>query len=199
MKKNKEIMEEVSYILEQSGLCETTIRSKRSALDVLFRNIEYLNVNNINGFLDKFISRRTGRKLGPHGQNRYIMALKWYLGRTESFGDTSALLSDLKLRRKPKSPGKVINEAAFNEILDVMENDEQRLPYKLMYETGMRPHELSSLKVEDIKKFKKSNGDPLSRNMFIISIPRENPVTPSGKNKTGSRDVFVVDNYTMMN
>ncbi|MHA1252431.1 MAG: site-specific integrase, partial [Candidatus Helarchaeota archaeon] len=60
------------------------------------------------------------------------------------------------------------------------------LAFLLIYETGIRPHELLSVRLKDVEV--RSDG------RLFLSIPEKNPQVPSGRNKTGARTVVVDQN-----
>ncbi len=92
-----------------------------------------------------------------------------------------------KLKRfKAENKGRYVDEDSFFRILSYAPSAAYELAYLLMYETGIRPHELLSLTVEHVEERKD--------NLVLVNIPDENPETPSGRNKTGGRTIVIHEN-----
>ncbi|MFX1260060.1 MAG: tyrosine-type recombinase/integrase [Promethearchaeota archaeon] len=92
-----------------------------------------------------------------------------------------------KLKKfKADNKGRFIEEDDFYRLLSYVPSEAYELAYLLIFETGIRPHELLSVKIQDIEQ--RSDG------LVFVKIPEMNPVTPSKKNKTGSRTIIVQQN-----
>lgn len=131
------------------------------------------------------MSERTGRPLGPHGKNNYVIAVKWILKRSKLVTLTLKELAKLK-KFKVENKGRYVEEEEFYKLLSYAPSEAHELAYLLVYETGVRPHELLSVSTQDIEA--RSDG------LVLLKIPEENPVTPSKRNKTGGRTIIVQQN-----
>jgi len=131
------------------------------------------------------VSERTGNTLEPHGKNNYIIAVKWILKRSKLISLPPKEMVKLK-RFKTENKGRHIDEDTFYKILSYAPSDAYELAYLLMYETGIRPHEILSLKAEYVEM---RNDD-----LVLVKIPDENSEAPSGRNKTGGRTIIVREN-----
>jgi len=121
------------------------------------------------------VSERTGSTLGPHGKNNYVIAVKWILKRSKLISLSPKEMAKLK-RFKAENKGRFIDDDSFYRILSYAPTDAHELAYLLMYETGIRPHELLSLTVEHVEE--RTDG------LVLAKISDENPETPSRRNKT---------------
>lgn len=131
------------------------------------------------------MSERTGSTLGPHGKNNYVIAVKWILKRSKLVSLPPKDMAKLK-RFKAENKGRHVDEDAFYKILSYAPSDNHELAYLLMYETGIRPHEILSLTTEHIEE--------RTDDLVLVKIPDMNPETPSGRNKTGGRTIVVREN-----
>jgi len=127
--------------------------------------------------------------LGPHGKNNYVIAIKWILKRSKLVNLTPKEMAKLK-RFKAENKGRYVDENFFYRILSYVPSDDHELAYLLMYETGIRPHELLSLTVEHIEE--------RTDNLVLVKIPDENPEIPSGRNKTGGRTIVIRENVKQL-
>jgi len=210
-------LEECDILCNQKGLAPSTAMNKRTALKTIFIEVPKLTRLAFLTWLDSFVSKRTGRPLGPHGKNRYIKALNWYLARTHLIPEAKKISEFLNIEcfSPPPSPGRALSSDEFEEIIQFSPDNAHELAFRLMYESGFRPHELLSLRVSDTheeernsvgiarKEFgsdvdkeptpeEKRNYDTISiSRLVMVRIPEENPVTPSLRNKTGKRSVIV--------
>lgn len=131
------------------------------------------------------MSERTGSMLGPHGKNNYIIAVKWILKRSKLISLPPKEMAKLK-RFKVENKGRYVDEDDFYKILSYAPSDTHELAYLLMYETGIRPHELLSLTTEHVEE--------RTDNLVLVKIPDVNPEAPSGRNKTDGRTIIVREN-----
>ncbi|MFX1256391.1 MAG: tyrosine-type recombinase/integrase [Promethearchaeota archaeon] len=135
------------------------------------------------------MSPRTRRLLGPHGKNNYIIAVKWIFKRSKIANLTPNELAKLK-KFKADNKGRYIEEDAFYRLLRYAPSNTYELAYLLVFKTGIRPHELLSVTVQDVEE--RSDG------LVLMKIPEENHITPSKKNKTGGRTIIVQQNATQL-
>lgn len=135
------------------------------------------------------MSSRTGRLLGPHGKNNYVIAIKWILKRSKLVNLPKSELSKIK-KSKADNKGRFIEEDEFYRVLSYAPSEIYELAYLLTFETGIRPYELLSITMQDVEE--------RSDSLVLIKIAEENPVTPSKKNKTGSRTVIIQENTTQL-
>jgi integrase len=147
--------------------------------------ISEVSVEEIYSWVESYVSSRTHRKLGPHGKNNYIIAVKWLLKRSELIELSLEEMNKLK-KYKTEPSGQVIEEGEFYRLLSYSPDRRFELAYLLMFETGVRPHELLSIRISDVKV--QPSG------LILIKIPEQNPVIPSKHNKTGSRTIVVKEN-----
>ncbi|MHA1855071.1 MAG: hypothetical protein ACTSYY_03425 [Promethearchaeota archaeon] len=162
----------------------------------MLQNLDDLELETIRTWLTTYISPRTGRKLGPHGQNAYIIELKWFMKRTE-IPCLQRVIDPIiqRLRRNStKSPGRCIDPMIFERLLQFSPSATYDLAFRLIYECGLRPHELLSICVKDISITTISD----EKQAVLIDLPDLNPVTPSGKNKTGGRPILVIQNFHLL-
>ena len=123
--------------------------------------------------------------LGPHGKNNYVIAVKWILKRSKLISLPPKELAKLK-RFRAENKGRYVDEDAFYKILSYAPSDAHELAYLLMYETGIRPHEVLSLTAELVEE--------RTDDLVLVKIPDINPETPSGRNKTGGRTIVIREN-----
>ncbi|MFX1258289.1 MAG: hypothetical protein ACFFAN_10540, partial [Promethearchaeota archaeon] len=131
------------------------------------------------------MSPRMCRLLGPHGKNNYITAVKWLFKRSELVNLPQDELAKLK-KFKADNKGRFIEEDDFYRLLSYAPTEEYELAYLLIFETGIRPHEILSVTVQDIEQ--SSDG------LILEKIPEMNPEAPSKKKKAGSRTIIVQQN-----
>ena len=131
------------------------------------------------------MSERTGSTLGPHRKNNYMIVVKWILKRSKLVSLPSKELAKLK-RFKAENKGQFIADDSFYKILSYAYSDIHELACLLMYETGIRPHEMLSLTTEHIEE--------RTDDLVLVKIPDVNPETPSGRNKTGGGIILIREN-----
>jgi integrase len=146
-------------------------------------------VKEIYAWLESYISPRTHRTLGAHGKNNYIIAVKWLLKRSALVNLPAAEMNKLK-KYTTEPSGQVIEEDDFYRLLSYSPDQRFELAYILIFETGIRPHELLSIRIKDVKV--QPSG------LILMHIPEQNPVIPSKRNKTGSRTIVVQQNATQI-
>jgi integrase len=188
-----DVMEELTVLCHQAHLASSTIRKKHGILSRLFRSLTEFSLTALQKWLECYISPRTKQKLGPHGHNAYIIEIKWFLKRTHLpffHGKKTDILQGLT-RKSVKSPGKSISSEDFEHLLQYSPSVVHDLAFRLMYECGFRPHELLSIRLQDVTAT--TLGE--EKNVMLINLPDKNPYVPSGKNKTGGRPVLVIQNY----
>lgn len=127
--------------------------------------------------------------MGPHGKNNYIIAVKWLLKRSELIHLPPEEMDKLK-KYKTEPSGQVIEEDDLYRLLSYSPDRRFELAYLLMFETGIRPHELLSIRIRDVKE--QPSG------LILVKIPEQNPAIPSKHNKTGSRTIVVKENATRL-
>lgn len=183
------IKQELHQIEKHSSLASSTLRSRISALNTLLDEVGSFDLELISQWLQGKINSQSGAKLSGHGKNRYIISLKWYLKHTKLIFGASELYLQLKKYPTPKSPGKAIKDDQFETVIQYAPDDLHDLAFRCLYETAMRPHELLSIRWCDITFHSEFGG------YAMISLQDENPTTPSGKNKTGGRIIYIKDQY----
>ena len=151
--------------------------------------ISDVSVEEIYSWVESHVSSRTHRKLGPHGKNNYIIAVKWLLKRSELIHLPPEEMDKLK-KYKTEPSGQVIEEDDLYRLLSYSPDRRFELAYLLMFETGIRPHELLSIRIRDVKE--QPSG------LILVKIPEQNPAIPSKHNKTGSRTIVVKENATRL-
>ena len=196
-------IEDIQTLCKNDNLAPSTIINKISALRIIYMNVPNLTRDSFLKWLENYVSERTNKKLGPHGKNRYIKAINWYLNKTQKFPNAKKIAKqlDLKCYKIPHSPGKVISIDKLESILQYAPDEVHELAFRLIYEAGFRPHELLSIRVCDIRLVTKSYTDEKEYKgieLCTISIPDKNPETPSGRNKTGGRSIIIYKNITAL-
>ncbi|MHA1731460.1 MAG: hypothetical protein ACTSU5_05930 [Promethearchaeota archaeon] len=95
---------------------------------------------------------RTGRPLGPHGRNAYRRAARWFAGNSPLVdpGTRDALLGGLALERAPLT-GSVVDDADLLALLELAPSAELELAFLVLRDTALRPHELLSVRLEDVR------------------------------------------------
>ena len=198
----RQILTEATHFCETDNLATSTITGRIGSLSRLLKGINRLTAEEIKMWVESYISHRTGHLLGPHGKNAYIISINWFLKRTALIQEPDRILAGLK-RYKTEAKGQTMSPNTFESIIQFSPTIRHDLAFRLIYECGFRPHEILSIRVcdlkitqsiqkrEDLKGDLEKMGHPPS---VIIQLPADNPVTPSGRNKTGGRPVLVVDN-----
>ncbi|MHA1428715.1 MAG: hypothetical protein ACTSQI_22280 [Candidatus Helarchaeota archaeon] len=134
-------------------------------------------------WLESYRFGKDKQPLGPHGRNNYITTLRWYFSRS-----TVAKLSpaDLKTLKKERVPLKDrdIDDEALEHLLQFTPTPLHDLAFRLVRERGIRPHELLSLRACDVSKTEEG--------WVLVKLPETNPVTSSGRNKTGARRIIFI-------
>lgn len=187
----KAIKQEINEIANNSPLAPSTILTRTTALITILTELGSFDPDALHAWLNEKINLRTGQKINGHGKNRYIIALKWYLKQTKLVYGADQLYSQFKKYKVPRSPGKAISIEQFEYVVQFAPDELHELAFRVLFETGMRPHELLSVRFSDIKFNAGQNGNPYAS----ITFQDSNPITPSGKNKTGGRTVFIDDNH----
>lgn len=178
------LLEEAEQICLRERLAPSTVTDRLSALAQLLRNTHTVDAEAINEWLRSYINPRTQKSLGPHGKNRYLLALKWLLNRTAIIPDGKILARHLKREKCPESPGKALAEDEIETILQYAPDSHHELAFRLMIECGLRPHEVLSIRVKDIQL--SVTQVPAEKTSFpwgVVHLPAENPVTPSKKTR----------------
>jgi len=191
------MIDEVASSCEHEGLAPSTTTARLATLDRLFRAVPSLDPRSIESWLETRTNPRTGQPLGPHGKNAYVIAAKWYLKRTSLVPDAAVKAAGLHRYRMPPSPGSCIDPETFEAIVQHAPTATHELAFRLIYERGFRPHEVLSIRACDVQ-----DGTPAGTAASFeespcrawVNLPAGNPVTPSGRNKTGARTVPVLEN-----
>ena len=197
-------IDEAEMLCIKDNLASSTTTGKLRALIKIFSEVVPLTPENFKAWLKSYRSERTDKPLGPHGKNRYIKALKWYLKRTKLIPDAEELYKNMDIKcEMPSSPGKVISQEEFEEILQYAPDELHELAFRLIFEAGFRPHELLSIRFRDISTDEgridwSGKGGVERPTILYINLPDTNPVTPSGRNKTGGRPVPIYKNIDML-
>jgi integrase len=198
------VLQEAEQFCAREGLAESTSIGRIGCLSRILTDISSFNPNEIKNWLENYISPRTRLQLGPHGKNAYIISIRWFLKRTTLVADAPEIMRQIK-RYPTKSKGKCVSEDDLEAVLQFSPTLTYDLAYRLIDECGFRPHEPLSIRVCDVRtagsgrmnEKEVHNSDekgfefPMTA---LVYLPESNPVTPSGKNKTGSRMVPVVKN-----
>lgn len=188
---------EAASFCEGAQLAPSTTRARLATLDRLFRAVPRLDQHGITSWVDSRKNGRTGKPLGPHGKNAYILAAKWYLARTELVPGAAATAASLSRHPVPASPGQSIEPGVFEDIVQFSPTSRHELAFRLVYECGFRPHEVLSIRACDVLDGRAAATTPstgegeAAGGMAWVHLPEANPVTPSGRNKTGERLVPV--------
>jgi len=190
------MLDEAARLCEAEGLAPSTSKARLAALERLFRAVPALDPKHIAAWLDGYTSTRTGKPLGPHGKNAYIIAAKWYLRRTALVSGGQAMADRLARYRAPDSPGRCLDPDEIEALLAVSPTTRHELAFRLVAECGFRPHEVLSIRVKDVSPARYTGDGPAgpagpATRAAWVQLPDDNPVTPSRKNKTGARPVPV--------
>lgn len=176
-----EILAQVRQMAEHEGLVESTRNKKCCLLKKLLLAVPDLSKKSLEHFF-KTATKRTGQPLSPHTRNTIRSELKWYFTHVcqQSLPDDWQPL----LKKEPThSPGKTVPLEALEALLDYAPSETVRMACRLLYQSGLRPHELLSLKVKHLEFH--------NPHVAIIDLPAENPKVPSGRNKTGARPILL--------
>ncbi|RMH14573.1 MAG: hypothetical protein D6698_12535 [Gammaproteobacteria bacterium] len=154
-------------------------------LQLVFSNIGSFTPAALVHFFENYPGT-SGRGLSPSTKNTIRAELKWLIRhvlRTEIPGELKKVLT----KERVHSAGSAVTEDEFSTVLSSVSRPRFRLEF--LHHTGMRPHELLSLRHKCLA---------LSGNICVESVPELNPLVPSGRNKTGSRTVVIPRELGMM-
>ncbi|MHA1820567.1 MAG: hypothetical protein ACTSVC_08850 [Promethearchaeota archaeon] len=107
----------------------------------IFSEVQPLKIQNFKEWVNRYKSERTNKILVPHGKNRYIKALKWYLRRTKLIPNAEEIYKStaLKCETPPPSPGKVITPEGFEEILQYAPDELHEFAFRLIFKARFPP------------------------------------------------------------
>lgn len=191
------IMSEVQTFCQEKKLAPSTMKKKCGIFDRLWRGLKDWSASAITEWLEAYLSPRTGKPLGPHGQNNYIIQIRWYFRRTQIPCLAVHTEEILKTLRRKKAPitGQYVEASIFDLILEHSPSTTHDLAFTLIKDCAFRPHELLSIRVKDLSWYARDEESP---EFIMIHLPESNPVTSSKRNKTGERTIFVQDNIEQL-
>jgi integrase len=176
-----QLLAHVRQICEDKGLAESTITKKLFLLRLVLDYVEDVTEKELHRFF-KTCQTRQGKLLSPHTRNAVRIELKW-LYRHMLRQEPPPELTEVLRKESAPSRGKTVASEELQNLLAFAPSALFALAYQLLYDSGLRPHELLSLTPEHI-----SFPCP---DLALMQLPETNPKTPSGRNKTGSRSVLV--------
>ncbi|MHA1335869.1 MAG: hypothetical protein ACTSPW_08960, partial [Promethearchaeota archaeon] len=144
------VLGEVRQLCAEKGLTESTVKKKICYLEKILKGIRAISAAEINGWIDSYVSEKSGKLLGPHGKNNYAVQMKWLLRRSKLIGLPGKEIAKIR-RYKAKDSGRYIEQGEFYRILSYAPDMRYELAFLLIYETGIRPHELLSVRLKDVE------------------------------------------------
>ena len=178
------VLSEVRRFCQEERVAPSTLKKKCGIFERLCRGLKDWSAAAITEWLEAYVSPRTGKPLGPHGFNNYIIQIRWFVRRSQI--PTIAVHAEeiLKTLRRMKPPvtGQYVEASIFDLILEQSPSTTHDLAFTLIKERAFRPHELLSIRVKDLSWYGRHEESP---EFIMIHLPDANPVTSSGRNKTG--------------
>ncbi len=184
------IMNEVRTFCQEEGVAPSTLNKKCRIFERLCRGLKDWSASAITEWLEAYVSLRTGKPLGPHGQNNYIIQIRWFFRRTQIPCLAVHTEEILKTLRRKKAPitGQYVETSIFDLILEKSPSAAHDVAFTLIKTCAFRPHELLSIRVKDLSWYRPREDQP---SLIQVTLPEDNPATSSGRNKTGGRIVLV--------
>ena len=156
---NKKYLEDfLLYLANQKHYSIHTINSYKRDLSLFFQFIEKENINKINNItIQSYFSNLYIQNQSTKTISRKLSSLKSYAKYLKKFHEIDySFLNVINLPKKEKSLPEYIHEEEINILLNLPESDLSQIRNKLiiylLYYTGIRLSELTSLKVSDYKK-----------------------------------------------
>ncbi|MGQ4876191.1 MAG: hypothetical protein ACP6IY_19155 [Promethearchaeia archaeon] len=118
-------------------------------MEKILKEIRTISAAEIKGWIDSYVSEKSGKPLGPYRKNNYAIEMKWILRRSNLITQPQNEL-DIIRHYKAKNSGRYIEQEDFYVLLSYALNMKYELAFLLIYESGMRLHELLSIKVRDV-------------------------------------------------
>lgn len=176
-----QLLGRVQTVGRDKGLVESTLAKKVYLLRLVLEFIDELTVKELQRFFKEGKTHK-GKPYNPHTRNGVRIELKW-LFRHVFHQELPRELEGVLQKEHAPARGKKISEEDFNNLLSYAPSRLLAVAYQLIYDSGMRPHELLSLTSEAVSF--------PSPEVALIQLPDNNPKTPSGRNKTGGRPILV--------
>ena len=144
-------LEEATQICNEKNLAPSTTDRKLRTLAILFQELPSWAIEDIHSWLDTYQSSRTHQPLGPGGKNQYVITLMWFANHSQLIPALDPKWFDQLHRYSTTSPGKCIALEMLESILELTPTSTVDLAIRLIYHAAIRPHELLSIRAQDVE------------------------------------------------